>query len=150
MTRIKNKRHERSFKYFTWFAWIYLGMAIVKFALEPEIFKGVGSIADFTITLLLIGFLFYYRNSVKKLTGQFIEWTDERISYKDRITEQIIPISDLEDIEIKIDDIVLCTRDEECFIINLDDFIEYEDRKAIKAKFEELRVELGKGELEKV
>ena len=87
-------------------------------------------------------FFIQYRKTAKKWSGQFIEWSDSQILFKTREYDKTtVELDDINSIEIKLDRIILRTKEKD-FEINIEDYTEYEDRLQLKNNFERIKEKL--------
>lgn len=110
-SRIENKRFEKTIRFLKW-------------------------------TLIPITLFLQYRKTAKKWGGQFIEWSDHQILFKSRNhASTTIELADLEAIEVKLDFIILKTKETK-YEINIEDYTEYKDRIHLKNHLEKLKEKL--------
>jgi hypothetical protein len=137
--RIENKRFEKNIKLFRWLAVLTLIIAIIKISLDPNIFNSSGRKFDFIISLLPISLFLQYRQTANKWGGQFIEWTENEISFKSRKYDNtIINLDDIDEILIKLDTIEIRTKNKN-FVINIEDYTDYQIRLRLKNNFEKIK-----------
>ncbi len=140
--RLENKRFEKNIKFFKWGAIITLFLAIIRIAFDADLFQGSAKLGDFMLSLIPIMFFIQYRKTAKKWSGQFIEWSDSQILFKTREYDKTtVELDDINSIEIKLDRIILRTKEED-FEINIEDYTEYEDRLQLKNNFERIKEKL--------
>lgn len=141
--RIENKRFEKNINFFKWSAAITLILALAKISFNPNIFNVSGKASDFMISLIPIFLYIQYRNVSKKWRGQFIEWTENEISFKSRKHDNTsINLTEITSINIKLDIIEIETKREN-YSINIEDYTKYEDRLRIKNNFEKIKEKLS-------
>jgi hypothetical protein len=141
--KIENKTVERKMKFLKWSAIIMLILSLLKIYMNPDIFNKVGSSFDFIIFLLPLYLFYEYRKNAKNWNGQFIEWNDNEIIYKTREEHTtILKYVQIQSIDIKLDEIILNTKEGEQRKIYIEDFEEYSDRVRIKKNFESLNNKL--------
>ena len=103
-------------------------------------FTGFGVYIDSLIMITISGFLTYksYTSEIKNRIGQFIEWDGTYIKYKlkeDKIMITI-PLTEIQNVFIKLDTITIQTIDSIEYVLDISDFQEYEKRLKIKQNFE--------------
>jgi hypothetical protein len=90
--------------------------------------------------IFVVGFYYDYRKKVKTLGGQFIEWSENEISFKSRQEEtKTIKLDSIKKIEIKSSEVLLNTIEDLSYTINLDDYREYSEKIKIKNNFKILK-----------
>lgn len=140
--RIENKRFEKNIKLFKWLAIISIIPIIGKLILNPEILTGKGTFLDYAINFIPVFLFFEYSRKAKNWGGQFIEWKEGKISFKLRkVSENTIEYSNIESIEIKLDNIIITLKDGEKYDLNIEDYTEYEDRLRIKENFKRIMLD---------
>jgi|GEM_PF-1243751 hypothetical protein len=138
--RIENKGFEKTVKTFKILTIISLSIVVLLF-LTDHVFKvtdiGYVNLSGF---IFVVGFYYDYRKKVKTLGGQFIEWSENEISFKSRQEEtKTIKLDSIKKIEIKSSEVLLNTIEDLSYTINLDDYREYSEKIKIKNNFKILK-----------
>lgn len=140
--RLEIKRFEKNIKFFKWGAIITLLLAIIRIVFDPSIFNGTAKLGDFMMSLVPIMLFTQYRKTAKRWGGQFIEWNEFQIIFKTREYDKTtVEIEDIESIDIKLDTIIVRTKQND-YEINIEDYTAYEDRLQLKDNFERVRKSL--------
>lgn len=137
--RIENKRFEKTIRLFKILA--ISSVAIVGLYILSTLifFNGEFEFVNFSGFLFAIGFYFEYKRKARTLGGQFIEWTENEISFKTRQKEAIvINYESITDIIIKLHEIIIKTDDNEEHKLYIEDFTDYTERMRIKNNFESI------------
>jgi hypothetical protein len=92
--------------------------------------------SQFFLALFLL-FRFYTKFSKRK--GQFIEWSPNEIQFKTKEQEGEIPINEIKNIDINIDSIDITLENGENYMLNIQDFGDYDTRIKIKDNFSKLQ-----------
>lgn len=137
---IESKRIEKNTELFKYLA-ISMGiLAVFKIISHPEILLGNGQLMDYIISLSPLLLFLHYHSVTSKHKGQFIRWTEDKIEYKSKELNDIIAVSEIQNIEIHLELIRIYLADNIVHIINIEDYTEFEDRKRIKNNFKRLLV----------
>lgn len=140
--RIENHRYEKNIKLFKWCAGLALLLAVFRIAITPDVLTGGAKSFDFLTTLIPIGLYLQYRKTAKNFGGQFIEWSENEISFKSRkYKHTIIKLSNIESINIRLETIEINTP-EKNYAISIEDYTKYEDRMRLKENFEKVNDQL--------
>lgn len=121
--------------------YILIAISLIKIAfINHFAFRGIGEFADSLIMLVLGSYSVYSSQSqkVKGKINQFIEWDDKKVVFKlaGQIEPQEIEFELIENTSNSVDKIVLTTKDNLTYTLDISNFKDFEDRKKIKSKFE--------------
>ena len=77
---------------------------------------------------------------IKTVESNFISFDDNQLSFSSRgISNSFDEISEIKSIEIKLKTITLTDEQLNTFIIYMDDYTEFKDKKSIKSEFSKLQ-----------
>ncbi|WP_423148077.1 hypothetical protein [Rubrolithibacter danxiaensis] len=143
--KIELKNINRQAKILKYCGIILIAISVIKIVFINQFnFRGLGEFIDSIIWLLGGSFALYLATSqkMKGRQNQFIEWDDETVTYKlaEQESTQVIEIGLIENVLISIDKISLTMRDDSIYILDISDFKDYEQRKEIKSKFENIKI----------
>lgn len=137
--KITTNRVEKNENLFKGLAIATFILAILKIVIKPDILTGNGSIIDYLISLLPIYFYYNYRSKTSKHKGQFIEWRENILEFKSKDSHEKIDLEKITDISIHLDLITITLSDRTTKILNIEDYVEYDDRLRIKSNFERMQ-----------
>jgi len=129
-----------------------IGMPIMLLLLILYIFIGIRRSDIIEFGLMIFGnilFIWSYISYKVKISNNkgmpFIEWWTDKIVFRSSKTgqEREIMINDISNISINLDEISILTEGDKTFEINLDEYIEYDQRMKIKENFAELSKEIN-------
>ena len=141
---IRVKQYEKAQKIYFWSA-IFTAIFIIAVSVLRAIYNDFDlRPTDFLIFLLAPINYFSGLWLKKKYGQQFIKWEDETLSFRSKQSKNTTSISyqNIAEISIKLDAVEIIHGGKKDSI-NLEDYMEYEDRVAIKNNFTKLKEELG-------
>lgn len=118
-------------------------VCIAKLILATEIsLTGFGFWVDtLGISVLPIYMVFRTQKEFKRRSGQFIEWTNEHLTYKlknEKKPDKIL-VADISNIQVNLDIIEIVVKDNTKHLLDISDFVKFEDRIKIKDNFEKMK-----------
>lgn len=147
MERIETNSTDRKLKWVRYLGVLAIIVMIIRMMmLNDQNFSGLGKFGD-TMVLILIGGYFTYRSYTKEINnrlGQFIEWEDDKITFRlkeDKNSTSILK-SEVEHICIAVDVIKIIKKGGMVFNLDISDFSEYEKRIRIKSNFTQMTATL--------
>jgi hypothetical protein len=142
--KIVNHMYSKSGKTYRRMAIGILVLACIHLLMSPIIYHDgftwftVLSMSIGSVPLLIHSF-FSHRNK----RGQFIEWSEEAIVFKNKkYSSTKVLLKDIKSIEIGLDVVEIETK-EKTYKIDIEDYTEYEDRLRLKRNFRSIASELG-------
>ncbi len=138
--RIDNDVYARQLRFFSVFT--SLALILASFWLLLALFGPQGSFSWFDAGIFifpLFMFIDVWRRR-RELRGQFIELDSDRLSFKGHQPEAtVIPLGDIRDINIRLHNIEINTRQGEAHTLDIRDFQGYAIRKQVKDLFSKLQ-----------
>jgi len=138
--RIETNRAEKSNKLFFYLGLAALALLVLKVYFNPNKFGTTGFWLDLLVMTFPIYLMYKGYKTTKGRIGQFIEWQENKISYKLRedSTMQSIPTVSIENIAIGLEEVRIKTSNGEK-VLNIGDFTDYETIKRVKSNFEKMK-----------
>ena len=143
--KFESKNVNRQAKILKYCGVVLIAISVIKIVFINHFnFKGLGEFADSIIWLLGGSFALYISESqkMKDRLDQFIEWNDKKVIYKlagQKLTEEI-ELNLIKHVSVSIDKINLTTKDNSIHTLDISDFKDFEERKKIKSKFENIKI----------
>ena len=143
--KFESKNVNRQAKILKYCGVVLIAISVIKIVFINHFnFKGLGEFADSIIWLLGGSFALYISESqkMKDRLDQFIEWNDKKVIYRlagQKLTEEI-ELNLIKHVSVSIDKINLTTKDNSIHTLDISDFKDFEERKKIKSKFENIKI----------
>ena len=143
--KFESKNVNRQAKILKYCGIVLIAISVIKIVFINHFnYKGLGEFADNIIWLLGGSFALYISESqkMKDRLDQFIEWNDKKVIYRlagQKLTEEI-ELNLIKHVSVSIDKINLTTKDNSIHTLDISDFKDFKERKKIKSKFENIKI----------
>ena len=143
--KFESKNVNRQAKILKYCGVVLIAISVIKIVFINHFnFKELGEFADSIIWLIGGSFALYISESqkMKDSLDQFIEWNDKKVIYRlagQKLTEEI-ELNLIKHVSVSSDKINLTTKDNSIHTLDISDFKDFEERKKIKLKFENIKI----------
>ncbi|NOZ46324.1 MAG: hypothetical protein GXO79_06035 [Chlorobi bacterium] len=146
--KFETEKFEKKLKNIRWISVLLIIVGVIKFTLEDysniNSYRSLGSLID-SLIFPILGIAIYISNTkkIKLIAGSYLLFENDGFAFKSRQIERKFNLkNDLERININLKTIELFNTENDSFVIHLDDYVEFKDKKEIKEKFKSFVNEL--------